>query len=578
VDVGSWGVAFMGDAAPRADVSLDVAAARLVARLRLVVLTVLAIAVPLTAGEDAHAGFQFLVALGAVPVAGVLAGGVERLRAPAASAIGVAIDLTVLLAAQRTFTSSATAVLAVILSVVLIAAYTGGPVVGLLAALVGVAVALAGPGVDAHDVDGNVLVLFVAAMAVALVVVERSVSERSRADVRSSHFEGRAEAVLERVAEAVVVTDEHGVVVTQNPAADRFVVPEPGTPPRCGAGLRLHAAGRVLSCETGCALALVAAPEGGPVDLEVTCETASGERVPVLASVAPVVDAAGVVREYVHSLRDITRLKQADEAKSIFLATATHELKTPLTVISGFLETIDRPEMDAAARSDAVAIMRRRARELAQIIERMLLASRIESGRVNVSIEPTDLPTVVAERVGALRASTGRVIALEVPHGLPAALADGGAVAIVLDHLLDNALKYSAGSIAVRVHADVDDVVVEVADEGMGMDEQQVAHCFEKFWQADSGDTRRTSGTGIGLYIVASLVEAMGGRVDVRSVPDVGTTFAVRLQRADRSRHGDDADGAPGPPAVASPDAVTEPSIVREFMRQIGIPSPRPQL
>jgi signal transduction histidine kinase len=290
----------------------------------------------------------------------------------------------------------------------------------------------------------------------------------------------------------------------------------------------------------------------------------------VLASVAPVVGPDGAVQEYVHSLRDITRLKQADEAKSIFLATATHELKTPLTVISGFLDTIDRPEMDEDARRDAVTIMRRRAKELSDIIERMLLASRIDSGKVEVFLAPTDLATVLTDRVGALRSATGRDITLHFAGDTPApdARADDGALAIVVDHLLDNALKYSNGAIEVTVSAGEQTVSVAIADAGIGMDQTEIAHCFDKFWQADSGDARRSQGTGIGLYIVRSLIEAMGGAITVRSTPGMGTTFNVELDRADRE------------PVIVAVDEVTapvvEPSIVREFMRQIGIPSRRP--
>ena len=102
------------------------------------------------------------------------------------------------------------------------------------------------------------------------------------------------------------------------------------------------------------------------------------------------------------------------------------------------------------------------------------------------------------------------------------------------------------------------------------MDEAEMAHCFDKFWQSDSGDARRSQGTGIGLYIVRSLTEAMGGEVTVRTTPGVGTEFTLELARADRDLvtvAGDVVEDA----SATLP--LNEPSIVREFMRQIGIPA-----
>ena len=137
--------------------------------------------------------------------------------------------------------------------------------------------------------------------------------------------------------------------------------------------------------------------------------------------------------------------------------------------------------------------------------------------------------------------------------------ADAQAFVTVIDHLLDNAIKYSPGGEPVEVDVQVtgDEVRVRVTDAGIGMDAEQAARCFEKFWQAESTDVRRFGGTGIGLYIVHSLVEAMKGDIEVSSVPGAGTAFTVTLRRAGvrvpRRRAGA-GQGAVGHPRVHAPD------------------------
>jgi hypothetical protein len=128
-------------------------------------------------------------------------------------------------------------------------------------------------------------------------------------------------------------------------------------------------------------------------------------------------------------------------------------------------------------------------------------------------------------------------------------------------------------------------VTVLVSDDGIGMSAEHAAHCFDKFWQAEAGDVRRFGGTGIGLYIVRSLVDAMGGRISVESALDEGTTFAVELLPAGERRALVTAAGADdaGSREHGRPDGgvedrrgVGETTMIREFMRQIGVGDRRP--
>jgi diguanylate cyclase (GGDEF)-like protein/PAS domain S-box-containing protein len=202
-----------------------------------------------------------------------------------------------------------------------------------------------------------------------------------------------------------------------------------------------------------------------------------------------------------------------------------------------------------------------------------------------LELRPVALAGLVAERVAALRlgarrpAATAPVV-VQVPSTLASAFADAGAARKVLDHLLANALKYSPGHRPVVVSAAADKrfVRISVADYGVGMTPDEAARCFEPFWQADRAGISESGssgsggseggGAGVGLYIVRSLVEAMGGHVAVRSAKGAGSTFTFALPRTAREakragRHG------------ALPPGVGEDSSIREFMRQIGVPSRR---
>jgi signal transduction histidine kinase len=291
---------------------------------------------------------------------------------------------------------------------------------------------------------------------------------------------------------------------------------------------------RVLDCSDGCALLKSGGGTGPAAGTEVWRTHPDGRRQPLLASAQVIRDSEGNASEIVHSYRDITRLKQADEAKTMFLATASHELKTPLSVIQGFAQTlVDDPDWDEADRRAALEAIRVRAGELNAIVDRILLSSRIDAGEARVIIAELDVGPLVEERVMALRSATGREVVASIEPDLPPAVNDPDALVTILDHLLDNAVKYSPGGerIEVRVASSDERVALSVTDHGVGMDKEGLEHCFDRFWQAESSDSRRFGGTGIGLFIVASLAAAMGASVRAASTPAAGTTFTVELRR-----------------------------------------------
>ncbi|MEN3271834.1 MAG: two-component system, OmpR family, phosphate regulon sensor histidine kinase PhoR [Actinomycetota bacterium] len=492
-------------------------------------------------------------------------------------------DLVVLFACQVLAPGSAEAVLSGYLVVVAFAAYTlGRRVAGLLAGgaltLTLLAWALAK---DADRIAAGVIAMFAISSVAIVVLIQRTSLLQQREAQRAARLQSASDAVLARIADGVVVTDDRGIVRSCNPAAERLLGARArdlvGSP--CYVALALRDGESRFDCSTGCRLLATAGPLTDELGQEVWRPDAD-RRLPILANATPVLDADGTIVEVVHSMRDITKLKQSEEAKTLFLATASHELKTPLTVIRGFVETLLSTEMDPERRQLALDAVHRRALELGNIVDRLLLSSRIEAGRVDLLVGNVELLPLLAERAAALGAATGRVVDIDLDDDIGFVRGDDAALATVFEHLIDNAIKYSPGGGSIRVEAfKRERVIVTVSDDGIGMSADHAAHCFDKFWQAEAGDVRRFGGTGIGLYIVRSLVDAMGGRISVESALDEGTTFAVELlpggeQRAsaaDRDEHdGDDASEHDGQRGVG------ETTMIREFMRQIGVAERRP--
>jgi PAS domain S-box-containing protein len=462
------------------------------------------------------------------------------------------------------------------LVVVALYSYLRGLRLALVAAAAGVALVIASTG--ATDARFT-LVVFPIACAALIVLVDTAAAERWRASAGMVRLHEKSDAILTGVAESVVVTSPSGRIAQWNRAAERtFACPTQEARGKACAdvlGLRLDV--RELDCSHGCALLCLGAETG---DVEVWRTSATGQRQPLLATAVPVLDTDGKVVEVVHSYRDITRLKQADEAKTMFLATASHELKTPLTVIRGFSQMLLLPdvELDAEQKASALRAIDLRAAQLTGIVDRLLMSSRIEAGRIDLVPGSMLVATALAERIAELQSASGREVELDIADGIPALWVDVDAFTTIVDHLLDNAVKYSPNggpiSVSLLVSAtDADRVELVIADAGVGMTEDQAQHCFDRFWQAEPTDVRRFGGTGIGLYIVRSLAEGMGGAVSVVSAPGAGAAFCVTLLLASAHRtpepvvevdEGDDEVGPTRPKA--------EPSIIREYMRQLGVP------
>ena len=380
----------------------------------------------------------------------------------------------------------------------------------------------------------------------------------------------RSQAILDGVADGVYVTNPAGQIRLWNRSAERLTGcrESKALGRSCQDILRLRTGEEPLDCSQGCAL-LARSDGADEIEVEAERDLSGSKQQNLLVGASVVRGVDDAIVEIVHSIRDITSLRLADEAKTMFLATASHELKTPLTVILGFAQLLLDDLVKDADRQAALEAIEKRARELSRIVDRLLMTGRIEAGRIALNLAVVDLPPIVTERTTALAASAERGVRFDVAEHVPPVVGDSDAITTVLDHLLDNAVKYSpeGQDVTVAVRARSGHVELEVSDTGIGMSADESRHCFDRFWQAETSDVRKYGGTGVGLYIVRSLVEGMSGQIEVRSMPGQGSTFTVRLRQASEQ----DIALLSGKPPVEP--GVGKQTMIHEFMRQIGVPS-----
>jgi signal transduction histidine kinase len=225
------------------------------------------------------------------------------------------------------------------------------------------------------------------------------------------------------------------------------------------------------------------------------------------------------------------------ENRDLWVAVTSHELRTPVTVIKGYADTLANhwDSLGDDGRQEAVRVIGARAGELARLVDRLLSATS-EDGDVGGSpAGPFDLPGTLRSAVGELPADLRRRMVLDdLPAELPKAYGERDSIATILTELATNAEKNSPPDTAVELcaAADEDTLRFRVSDRGIGIRPAHVERAFERYWQAESGDRRRHPGAGLGLYLVRRLVERQQGWVSLRPREGGGTTAEVRLPRA----------------------------------------------
>jgi len=267
-----------------------------------------------------------------------------------------------------------------------------------------------------------------------------------------------------------------------------------------------------------------------PVSIAVGAALLSVLVVARLAGLVRAVDAARVAEREANA-----RLRELDRLKDDFVSTISHELRTPLTSISGYVE-LAREQADPET-DGYLEVVERNAARLLALVNDLLFVARLQSGRFELDLERVDVGRLVAESVASAKpqaVDANVELRIHLSGGVTAVRGDRRRLGQVVDNLVSNAIKFSpdSGAVDLNVAQRNGVVLIEVEDQGMGIPESERPRLFERFFRTQGALDRHIPGTGLGLYITKSIVEAHGGTVEARSVDGAGSSFVVELPAA----------------------------------------------
>jgi PAS domain S-box-containing protein len=346
---------------------------------------------------------------------------------------------------------------------------------------------------------------------------------------RQAEERARAAQVLDRVGDGVFLVDREGIVRLWNPAAEGVT----GIRQRDVLGRRADAVIPGWD-QLRPRIPVASGPRGGRAE-SVPLEVGGRE---LWISIGGV----GFDEGTVFAFRDLTEERALEAMKSDFVATVSHELRTPLAAIHGAALTLLRVdlEVDDALRGRLLQIVGDESSRLAEIVNDLLLASHLDSGRLQLQIESCDARELADAVLEAARTHLpeGITLDLDADPGLPPVAADRGQLHQVLANLVDNAIKYSpdGGPVHVMLQPRGSRLRFSVSDRGLGIPRAEHQRVFEKFYRLDPNMTRGIGGTGLGLYICRELARMMRGRVWVDSREGEGSTFHVEIPLAEARR------------------------------------------
>lgn len=234
-------------------------------------------------------------------------------------------------------------------------------------------------------------------------------------------------------------------------------------------------------------------------------------------------------------IRDVSELRHLEQIRQTFVANVSHELKTPLSVIRGYAETLAAGALhDPDVSLKFLGRIEEQADLLNRLVHDMIALSRVQSGLQTFEITDVSVPTAIAECISnqsEVAESKGISVVVESTDTKATVSADEEAFRQIMQNLIDNAVKYTpdGGSVAIHWRQEGENVVISVTDTGPGIAAEHHDRLFERFYRVDKARSRELGGTGLGLSIVKNLAHSFGGSVSVNSEVGKGSTFSVTL-------------------------------------------------
>ncbi|MBQ2695305.1 hypothetical protein IJG04_01555 [Candidatus Saccharibacteria bacterium] len=414
-----------------------------------------------------------------------------------------------------------------------------------------------------------------------VVISQSSASTATNSAQLATRQGALAELALNAIHDGVIMTNRLGIIEYLNPAS--VVMLDCGTPENAlGLDYSLlikieSKEGRELSEQEN--PLIQAMRTGQPLEKYQACLVAgpSEKRIPIAISVI----LAEKSDSRIITFRNITKELAEEGEQAEFISTASHEMRTPVATIDGYLSLCLNPQtatIDERARG-YLESAHSASQHLGRLFQDLLDATKLDDGRLRPKFVPIELTGLVKQISDdyITRAKEAQIDyqfgvsdpSLSAPHRMIQAVygyVDIDFMREILDNLIDNAIKYTpeGGSIYINVMGDGDRALINVTDTGSGISSEDLQHIFQKFYRADNSDTREIGGTGLGLYLAKQRVEAMGGRIWAESAFGEGSTFFVSLPRlsgeeyekrmiAVRNAEMMNAKQAPSPPNIPSP-------------------------
>ena len=360
---------------------------------------------------------------------------------------------------------------------------------------------------------------------------QRLMEERDQKLLEVAKEESKLRAIVDSMADGILVINNERQIVLWNPAATRML----NLHEALETGKDIH---EFISHKDLVALIEKAfTPDASQYTvLSEEIELGVPESRTLMVNLSAVRDNNGMGLGVVSVMRDITELTEINQIKTQFVTMVTHELRAPLAAIEGYLTAylqglagtdpqVSRQMLDRA---------KQRAHSLLEMVNDLLEFSRLEARRLVRKKELLDLSGIITNTVELLKGqgdSKGIQLEVDVPDSLPLIEADRREMEQLFTNLISNAIKYNVkrGKVIVSANRSNHALNVRVADTGIGIAEEHLPHIFEEFYRVSGPQTRYTTGTGLGLSIVKKIVESHFGRIEVESKLDKGTTFTVKL-------------------------------------------------